>query len=294
MAVLDHYYHFVAELLFGTWAFWVGSFNATIDTTTWTSNAPHVHRAIFANNPPEGIRDGPGFNSYFFRSVFSSVTIETEQDWVDRIFLTKDGDRAYHFDNVLIADRSSAFRGKLCGLQNQRIAAEAYDPLWKSGRLQKEWWEPVRREFLRFAGVDDESMDLGTDIDKAWEQDREKVVKALGANHHDLPVHVPITSGKTIITYISRQSARRHLIPQDHQLLVAALQEMTARKGYELIIIEAEKLSKDEQLTIMSRTTVRRSRCRSLKILTVAFRRSCLAFMETACHMCCGWPRPGS
>ena len=226
--------------------------------------------------------------------MFSSVTIETEQDWVDRIFLTKDGDRAYHFDNVLIADRSSAFRGKLCGLQNQRIAAEAYDPLWKSGRLQKEWWEPVRREFLRFAGVDDESMDLGTDIDKAWEQDREKVVKALGANHHDLPVHVPITSGKTIITYISRQSARRHLVPQDHQLLVAALQEMTARKGYELIIIEAEKLSKDEQLTIMSRTTVRRSRCRSLKILTVAFRRSCLAFMETACHMCCGWPRPGS
>jgi hypothetical protein len=31
---------------------------------------------------------------------------------------------------------------------------------------------------------------------------------------------------------------------------------MTARKGYELNIIEAEKLSKDEQLTIMSRTTV--------------------------------------
>ena len=257
LAVLDHYYHFVAELIFGTWAFWTGSFNAKINTTTWTSNAPPVHRAIFANNPPEGIRDGPGFNAYFFRSVFSSVTVETEFDWADRIFTTIDGDRAYHFDAILIADRSAAFKGKLCGITNHRVAAEAYEPLWENGKLQKEWWEPVRREFLRFAGVEKKSMDLGIEIEKAWEKEREKTVKALGGNQNNLPVQVPIPKEKTVITYISRQAARRHLIREDHQLLVASLQEMTARKGYELIIIEAEKLSKDEQLAIMSRTTVR-------------------------------------
>jgi len=39
-------------------------------------------------------------------------------------------------------------------------------------------------------------------------------------------------------------------------LLVASLLEMTTRRGYELIIIEAEKLTKDEQLRIMAKTTV--------------------------------------
>lgn len=248
----------MAELLFGTWAFWIGSFNATINTKTWTSDAPPVHRAIFANNPPEGFRDKPGFNAYFFRSVFSSVTVETEFDWADRIFTTIEGDRAYHFDIILIADRSAAFKGKLCGITNHRVAAEAYEPFWEHGRLQREWWEPVRREFLRFAGVDQKSMDLGVEIENAWEEEREKSVKALGASHVALPVQVPIHNEKTVITYISRQAARRHLIREDHQLLVASLQELTARKGYELIIIEAEKLSKDEQLAIMSRTTVRR------------------------------------
>lgn len=253
---LDHYYHFVAELILGTWAFWVGTFNATIDTKTWTSNAPPVDRAIFGNNPPEGIRDGPGFNTYFMRSVFPSMTIEMEQDWTDRIYGTVYGDRAYHFDAILIADRSAAFKGKLCGMKNQRIAAEAFEPFWNGGRLQKEWWEPIRREFLRFAGVDDESMDMGFQIDRDWEAQREKVVKAMGTHQNTLPIQVPIPKEKTVITYISRQAARRHLIPEDHRLLVAALQEMTARKGYELIIIEAEKLTKDEQLTIMSMTTV--------------------------------------
>lgn len=250
---MDHYYHFVAELFLGTWAFWIGAFNATIDTKTWTPNAPPVNRAIFGYNPPEGIRDEPGFNAYFLRSAFSSLTVESELDWADRIFTTVNGDKAYHFDTVLIADRSAAFKGKLCGSINQRVASEAYEPLWDAGRLQKEWWEPVRRELLRFAGVEEKTMGLGVEIEEA----REKMAsKAPGDNRNALSLQIPIAKEKAVITYISRQAARRHLIREDHELLVASLQEMTARKGYELIIIEAEKLSKDEQLRIMSRTTV--------------------------------------
>lgn len=253
---MDHYYHFVAELLLGTWAFWNGAFNAKIDTTKWTSDAPTVHRAIFGNNPPEGWRDGPGFNTYSLRSAFPSLTAESELDWTDRIFTTINGDRAYHFDTVLIADRSAAFKGKLCGLSNHRIAAEAYEPLWDDGKLQKEWWEPVRREVLRFAGVGKKTLDLGVEIERAWEDAREKAVKTHGEKQNALSFHIPIAKEKVVITYISRQSARRHLIREHHEQLVDSLQEMATRKGYKFIIIEAEKLSKDEQLSIMAQTTV--------------------------------------
>jgi len=184
------------------------------------------------------------------------LTVESERDWDDRINATADGHRAFHLDTVLITDRSAAFNGKLCGGTNQRIAAEAYEPLWDDGRLQKEWWEPVRREVLRFAGVEQKVMGLGIEIEKVWEEERRKVSDTPGADRNALSVHIPIAKEKTVITYISRQAARRHLIREDHDLLVASLQEMTARKGYELIIIEAEKFSKDEQLRIMARTTV--------------------------------------
>jgi hypothetical protein len=259
---LDHYYHFVAELILGTWAFWTGAHNATIDTQTWTSSAPPVHRAIFANNPPEGWRDGPGFNTYFMRSAFPSLTVESEYDWIDRIYATTNGDRAYHLETVLLTDRSAAFKGKSCGGVNQRIAAEAYEPLWDAGRLQREWWEPVRREVLRFAGVEERDMSLGIEIEKAWETEMKKSLKALGGGRNALSIPIPIARDKAVITYISRQAARRHLIKEHHELLVTSLEEMADRKGYELIIIEAEKLSKDEQLEIMSRTTV--SKCAHL------------------------------
>ena len=292
---MDHYYHFVAELFLGTWAFWSGSFNATIDTKTWISSAPTVNRAIFGHNPPEGWRDKPGFNTYLLRSAFSSLTIESERDWADRVFTTINGDRAYHLDTVLIADRSAAFKGKLCGSINHRIASEAYEPLWDEGRLQKEWWEPVRREALRFAGVDERTMGLGVEIEEAWEADREKALKALGDNQKTLSVPIPIAKEKAVITYISRQSARRHLIPEDHELLVDSMQEMATRKGYEFNIIEAEHLSKDEQLGVMSKTTVwKHAHPLSLKSLTGAFCRSCLAFTETAFRICYGWLHPGT
>ena len=208
--VLDHYYHFVAELFLGTWAFWSGTFNATVDTKTWASDAPPVTRAIFGNNPPEGIRDGPGFNAYFMRSAFPSLTTESDQDWADRIFTTANGDRAYHFDTILIADRSAAFKGKRCGLANQRVAAEAYEPLWDDGRLQREWWEPIRREVLRFAGVEEETMGLGAEIENAREKAGEKAAKALGRSQNPLSLQIPIAKEKAVITYISRQAARRH------------------------------------------------------------------------------------
>jgi len=99
-------------------------------------------------------------------------------------------------------------------------------------------------------------MALGVEIEKAWEKEREKAARVLGDDPNALRLQIPIAREKTVITYISRQSARRHLIQEHHELLVASLQELANRKGYRLIVVEAEKLTKDEQLGIMAMTTV--------------------------------------
>jgi hypothetical protein len=246
---LAHYYHFVAELFVGTWAFWNAAFDATVDTNTWKTSAPPVARAIFAHSDDRW-RDGPGFNSYFLRAAFPSLTVEIQKDWEDRIQSTSTLDRAWHFDTVLLADRSAAFKGRLCGSTNQRTASEAYDPMWEQGKLKKGWWEPVRREVLRFAGVEDKILDLGVRIEK---EANSRGHGAQGA------LSLPFRKEKAVITYVSRQAVRRRLVQEDHETLVAALKELADRKGYELNVIQAEKLNKDEQLDIMSRTTVRGS-----------------------------------
>jgi hypothetical protein len=247
--VLDHYYHFVAELFVGTWAFWNAAFDATVNTTSWTTSAPPVSRAIFIHSDNRW-RDKPGFNSYFMRAAFPSLTVETQADWDDRIKPTASLDRAWHFDSVLLADRSAAFKGRICGSVNQRTASEAYEPMWEQGKLKPGWWEPVRREVLRFSGVEDAILDLGNRIEKrASENDK---LKKVGQE----TLSTPFEMDEAVITYISRQGARRHLIPEDHDELVEALSELSARRGYELNIIQAENLTKDEQLEIMARTTV--------------------------------------
>ena len=62
---------------------------------------------------------------------------------------------------------------------------------------------------------------------------------------------------EVVISYISRQSSRRHLLEDDHAALVEALEEMTKKHGWELNVVQAEKLSKENQLAIAARTTVR-------------------------------------
>ena len=117
----------VAEWLFGAWAFWQGTFNAVVKPeSAAVSDAPPLHRLIFANADAFGWRDRPGFNSYVLRSAFPSVNVEVQEDWDDRIIATSNPQhprRAWHFDTALFTDRSAAFKSALCGSQNQRIAS---------------------------------------------------------------------------------------------------------------------------------------------------------------------------
>ncbi|KAI0674799.1 hypothetical protein C8Q78DRAFT_1075167 [Trametes maxima] len=253
---LGHYYHFAAEWLFGAWAFWQGAWKAVVEPADAAkTSAPPVHRAIFANSGAHGWRDGPGFNSYIFRSAFPALTVEVQEDWDDRIIATSSPTalhRAWHFDTVLFSDRSASFRGPICGSQTQRIAAEATEHMRKAGNLTELWWEPIRRGVLRFAGVDEKTQDVGV---KA---------SALVAARKNIPVGDAEGSRATsglhdkdiVITYISRQASRRHLLEPDHTALVKALEDMVKKHGWELNVVQAEKLSKEQQLSIAARTTV--------------------------------------
>ncbi|KAJ7784488.1 hypothetical protein B0H16DRAFT_299571 [Mycena metata] len=247
---LRHYYHLVAELMFGVQAFWHGAFSKpSFDVDREYVRGPHpapppIDRVMFARSSADGWRDGPGFNAYFMRAAFPATTIEVEEDWEDRVEITETGDRAFHFPQLLLTDRSASHRGAVCGSQTQRIAAEAVEYMRKRGQLVGirvgGWWEPVRQKVLRFAGAD-------ASFDAVFSREA-------GGESTQLPM-----PSKIVITYTSRQSAgNRKLIPESHEGLVNALRELVQRKGpnWKLNVIEAEKLTRDTQLQIIARTTI--------------------------------------
>jgi hypothetical protein len=306
---LRHYYHFVAELWLGVQAFWHGAFSPSIESTipdprrnsnpggrNWNAYPidptahhptsyqlhhhppPSIHRSIFMHSNADGWRDTPGFNSYFLRAAFPSMSIEHQEDWQDRVIATKGGpnaiqDRAWLFPLVILVDRSAAFRDVLTGGHTQRTAAQAWEYMRNVGRLRGErvagWWEPVRDAVLRFAGSGDgvdeyrarememggtEDQWIGLGDDDGDSLDTANTVPATTATTATLELPMP---QKVVVTYISRQGgSRRKLTPEAHDNLVSALKESADQKGFELIVMEAEKLTKDEQLRVIGRTTI--------------------------------------
>ncbi len=62
---------------------------------------------------------------------------------------------------------------------------------------------------------------------------------------------------KMVITYISRQGWGRRMLRQaDHEKLVEELYKLRERYGYEVNVVNPEKLSRAEQLILAGRTTV--------------------------------------
>jgi hypothetical protein len=263
---LNHYYHFVAELWFGAWAFWHSAFSKSSSSPATSFSLTHpapppIHRAIFTHSTTSQWRDNPGFNAYFLRAAFPSLTVEVQQDWEDRIAVTADTklqDRAWHFPIVLLTDRSAAFRGQVCGSNTQRTASEAWEFMNQNHKLMGSkvggWWEPVRTAVWRFAGVN-LNTGVDVDVDVAAVAVAQPDVKDVNVNELALPM-----PEKIVITYISRQGvARRKLLQDDHTALVTALEDLVARKGksWELHVLHAERMTKDEQIQAAARTTVR-------------------------------------
>ncbi|KAJ6576434.1 hypothetical protein DFH09DRAFT_1451610 [Mycena vulgaris] len=224
---LNHYFHFVAELMFGSWAFFYGAF---FDGLV---------------KPPSDISTEPSFNLPFIststpkidRVIFIHSDVEVSTDWDDRVNATSNAEigRAWHFPLVLLADRSAAFRSTICGQYTQRTAAAAWTMMAKQGKIDLigNWWSSMRAALLRYAG---------------------------GDPHEELHsvLQVPET---IVITYINRQGTRRHLRDEDNSALVAAIEELVARKNregkkWEFHNVHAERLSLDEQVKYAGRTTI--------------------------------------
>lgn len=280
---LDHYYHFVAELMFGAWAFIYGTFNPharIVDSTSSFGRAPtdpslssfmppvpgnayhppELSRLMFLHATANQWKDKPGFNAYFMHAVFPSLNVETEEDWIDRSNATfvnsttlEHGipQKAWHFPMAILTDRSAAFRGEACGLRNQRIASEPWEVLVEKGGIDPvgQWWGDVRHRLYRFAGI---------------EKDHRITTKFTYASQitaTDAQEVLPLPPDEVVITYINRQTVRRHLITEHHEELVKSIQEMVDRnraegKNWVFKDVKPERLTKDEQVKLASETTV--------------------------------------
>lgn len=214
------------------------SFNSPLISTS----TPKIDRAIFIHTDVDGWRDAPGFNGYFLRAVFPSMTVEVSTDWMDRVNATANTKigRAWHFPLVLLADRSAAFRSPLCGAHTQRTAAEAWTAMARLGKIDLvgNWWASMRAALVRYAG----------------------------GNPQEEPLHSTLqVPDKIVITYINRQGTRRHLTEEDNRGLIAAIEELVEIKNregkkWEFNNVHAERLSLDEQVRVAGKTTVCRTR----------------------------------
>lgn len=247
---IDHYYHFAAELFLGIWRTYASL--GTDFGSDGSTTLPAPARSWFIRMTEQTWRDKPRFNSAILWSAFPSMSVLYQDDWADIKRSTSSGaQKAYLFPRAILADRSAAFRGPHTAPVSRTVASAMMmsDPgPW--------WWEPIRRQVLRFAGVNETTLDFALEgygaIDPVKFATDPDLVKELTPPSREIGSN----REKQLVTYISRQSSRRRLTTESHEDLVQALEKHSKAKGWELLIVEAEKLTKEEQLQIAARTTI--------------------------------------
>jgi hypothetical protein len=128
--------------------------------------------------------------------------------------------KPFVFDRIVVADRSAAMMSH----NFHRYQRTASAPFALPGNIN--WWMPIRNNVIKFAGLDP---DVGGG-----------------------------TTGTPVITYISRQKwGRRMLIPEHHEKLVRELYKLRDQHGYEVNVVEPEKMSRVDQIRLAARSTVR-------------------------------------
>lgn len=242
---IDHYYHFAAELLLGVWRAY-SSYDENISATGETSlSAPK--RMWFLHQSVSEWRDNPRFNPTLMYALFPRTALLYPEDFKDLAEQTVSGKpKAFVLDRAILADRSAAFRGEWTAPTARTVASAMH-----LGTTSRWWWEPIRRAALRYAGVPESIIERNLEglgaVDPAQPSDpRVDAIEPLA----------PQGTYKPVVTYISRQNSRRRLTPESHDELVAALEDRAAKLGWELVIVEAERMSKEEQLALAGRTTI--------------------------------------
>ncbi|WVR08542.1 hypothetical protein IAU60_005597 [Kwoniella sp. DSM 27419] len=242
---IDHYYHFAAELLLGAWRAY--SIYDEHITPTGETSLPPPKRMWFLHQSITEWRDRPKFNPTMVNALFPGTSLLYPEDWADLATQTvSDKPKAFVLERALLADRSAAFRGEWTGPTARTVASAMH-----VGTASKWWWEPIRRQILRYSRVPESIIARNLEGHGATDP-----VKLNGPGVDVVEPLAPKGEYAPVITYISRQSSRRRLTPESHQDLVKALEERSKKLGWELLIVEAEKMSKEEQFALAGRTTI--------------------------------------
>jgi len=193
---------------------------ASLDPTISGSGAtslPPLRRIVFNRVDNYHWRDYASMNQWVVRASFPGVTMEFKDDWRDRAEMG----RAFVFERVLVVDRSAA----MLSFNFARYQRTAAAPFGLPGSVN--WWQPIRNNVVEFAG-----RNTTTEEDAA-------------------------TAKTPVITYISRQKwGRRMLLPADHERLVKALEKLREEHGYEVNIVNAEDMTRLEQIQLAAKTTI--------------------------------------
>ncbi|KAF8531606.1 hypothetical protein JB92DRAFT_3086545 [Gautieria morchelliformis] len=206
---IAHYYHWSAELFFGLWKAY-----STLDpgiTSDGHTKLPAPRRLIMVRVPAAQWRDYAAMNQWVTRGSFPSVSLEFQEDWVDRASMA----HPFLLERVVFADRAAADHNP-----SVRLLLRSNAELFKLPG-SPHWWSTIRNNLIDFAGGD------------------------------------PQEHSRKVITYISRQGwGRRMLLPQDHDRLVKALEGLRDQYGYEVNIVNMDKLTRQEQFRLAGRTTI--------------------------------------
>ncbi|KAK7441729.1 hypothetical protein VKT23_016392 [Stygiomarasmius scandens] len=215
---ITHYYHWAAELWFGLWRAYSSLAPSSHNSSTGTTSLPPPDRLIFTHLDAFHWRDYASMNQLVLRASFPSLTMEFVDDWRDRAELPS----AFVFSQVLLADRSAA----MLSYNFRRFQRTAAVPFSLPGPAVLDWWMPIRNNVVQFAGIDLEK-----------EQEEGGIVP--------------------VITYVSRQDwTRRKLLQDHHENLVRELYKLRDEYGYEVNVVSMDKLSRQEQIRLASRTTI--------------------------------------
>lgn len=232
---ITHYYHFCAELLFGMWRTY-SSLDPFI-TPDGDTTLPPPRRMIFTHVPSENWRDYAAMNQWVIRGAFPGMGMEFERDWADRAAMLV----PFLFPRMVVEDRAAAAEGANYK-STWRPASNAF-----ALKGSQNWWAPLRKSVLQFSGLSSD-----------WIDPPPASVMELTASDANGKGKEMVLGDKMVITYISRQGWGRRMLRQaDHEKLVEELYKLRERYGYEVNVVNPEKLSRAEQLTLAGRTTVR-------------------------------------
>lgn len=181
--------------------------NATGETTL-----PQPHRLFFPHNyfftdadpEPEQYlahrrRFDTGFHPYTAKAAFPQLAIQDYEDWKDYMRMSI----PFVFEKLVVADRQAAQKSL-----NASMPAFAST---QSLDVSSHWWEPIRRNLVRFLEV--------------------------------------TSSSKPVATYIHSQSEPEglKLSAQDHEALVSALMSMGKKYRYEIRVVSSQTSETDWQ-----------------------------------------------